>query len=162
MFGKRKLEHVVDELERSVKALKNRNDELTVEVGRLERILKYSGDAPSCRFITTKLYKGFYQIGPDIGHKLYIYVDKNEYIIEIDNLPYFATVFEDDYDFSVSGDQAYFDISVVGCKDVIKRYCYTIDYANGKYVTSIREDEERTEAYKAKMKGEEKCLKRKK
>ena len=51
MFEKRKLEYVVNELECSVEALQKRNVELTAEVGRLERILKYSSDAPSCRFI---------------------------------------------------------------------------------------------------------------
>lgn len=151
MFKSKKKESLRDtvrRLTRELETLKDNNAELATDVNRLDRIIRYASDVPTYHYEKASRYMFDYSLGLSIEHKLYIYVNKREYIIELENLPHFSKVFEDSFDFSVSGDMAYFSVSCVHITGCVMRYNYTIDYEKGIYVTSVRDDVERTEAYK--------------
>lgn len=158
MFGKRKLECVVNKLECSVEVLQKRNAELIAEVGRLERILKYSSDAPTyhCEVTATNSMECYPFLARYDKRQLtvYIYVDKQEHIIKLDAFDMLDHIDEESVDFSVTGNLAYFDISVQDLGGDYERISYIIDLKTSTYVKTSRPDKERTEAYEAKMKGE--------
>lgn len=121
---------------------------------KIKRIVKYAkDDQTTCHLVSERVLScgSFYEVKWSFAHKLYIYVDGEEYIVKLKEL-------EDEcadktsFDFSVSRNLAYFDVSTFDRFGNYTRYSFTIDYEKGEYVVSSRFDEERTEANKANKK----------
>ena len=103
----------------------------------MNRIIKYSKDIPTFHF-DVDIFSSF-----DRKYGIYIYVDKEEYfveLVEIKNNPIDTNSFE----FHVEDGLAHFNISTItGILGKWKRWEFIIDYKNGKYIVSSKEDAER-------------------
>ena len=121
------------------------NEKFTKEISKLNRIIKYSKDIPTFHF-DVDIFSSF-----DRKYGIYIYVDKEEYfveLVEIKNNPIDTNSFE----FHVEDGLAHFNISTItGILGKWKRWEFIIDYKNGKYMVSSKEDAERNNKEKEKQ-----------
>lgn len=133
----------VDDLKKEIEKLQENNKTVNDEISKLRRIVKYSGSEPTYHLDFDVFFGVF--VPSRRKYSLYIYVGKEEYIIELEELEN-ESIDEDGCEFKVEGNFVYFNISsnwnVDGACDKWTRHEFIIDFKNGKYVHSSRDDEE--------------------
>lgn len=120
MFNKKKIE----ELESRIEKLSNEQTEYEKQLKRvrkLERIVKYAKDDESTFCFCDRW----------CASRLYLYVNKEEYIIELAELGYTSEIVEESLE--IYNDRAYFMVTEID-DDVNKTYLFIIDYLNDRYV----------------------------
>lgn len=134
----------ISDLEESIKNIKEnsqkRESELSEEVEKLHRIIKYASDKPTFKFDRHRIC-----VWMTVSYRntLYIYNEKEEYIIELNELDVVGEIDEESYDFKIDGDLAYFNLSTYSKYNLWTRREYVIDFKNGSYVCNTKPDEER-------------------
>lgn len=120
------------------------NDKFTKEISRLNRIIKYSKDEPTFHF-NVDIFSSFTR-----KYGVYIYVNKEEYFIDLNEIEGHC-IDKNSFEFYVKDDLAYFIISTFsGILRKWKKWEFIIDYKNGKYIVSSKEDTERNNKEKEK------------
>lgn len=137
----KELVNTVDKLDKTIKDLNKQicddNYRLKQEIEKLHRIIKYAGDEPTFHLAKYSSFLGRCT-GYTNKHVLHLYIDKEEYIVELTELKD-CNVIDQSCEFKVDGDLAYFNVSVTN--GFWKRYEYVIDYKKETYFCNIREDE---------------------
>ena len=141
----------VDDLKKEIEKLQESNKTLNDGFSKLQRIVKYSGSEPTYRLDYEMFFDMF--TSPRRKYTLYIYSDKEEYVVELEELNN-RDVVDDTASFRVEGNYAYFDISTCFCYVESRkwtRYEFIIDFKNGKYICSRKDDEERNAKEEVKL-----------
>lgn len=133
-----------DELKKEIEKLQESNKTLNDGFSKLQRIVKYSGNEPTYHLDRNIRYSMFLPIKRK--YTLYIYVDKEEYAVELEELEN-ERIDEERCEFRIEDKFAYFNISSIsnmGGSDYGEwsRHEFIIDFNNGKYVHSSKYDEE--------------------
>ena len=133
-----------DELKKEIDKLQESNKTLNDNLSKLHRIVKYSGNEPTYHLDRNIRYSMFLSI--ERKYTLYIYVDKEEYAVELEELEN-ERIDEEKCEFRIEDKFAYFNISSIsnmGGNDYGEwsRHEFIIDFNNGKYVHSSKYDEE--------------------
>lgn len=141
-----------EELENSIRKIKDdfyrREEELNDKVEKLQRIVKCSSDKPTFNLDTCHVYRMF--APSQTTYSLYLYIDKEEYIIKLDELCD-EELDKDSAWLNVEEDHAYFNISAFMSYGEAKcwtRHKFIIEFKNGRYVYSKEDDKERNEKEK--------------
>ena len=133
----------VSDLSKDIESLRETNKSLNDDIEKLKRIVKRAKDEPTYHLDYDVSFGMF--VSSRRKYSLYIYVDKEEYIIELAELEN-ESVDENRCEFKVEGNFVYFNISsnwnVGGVCDKWTRHEFIIDFKNDKYVHSNRDDEE--------------------
>ena len=116
IFGKKK----IAKLESEIAELEN-------DLERLTRIVHNAKDEPSFKLVTNT------SLLDDIDYILYLYIDKEEYIIPIQELHYHNSIQRRSARLTVNDNCATFTIDGEICGASII-YKFIIDYLQGKYV----------------------------
>lgn len=133
-----------DELKKEIEKLQESNKALNDGFSKLQRIVKYSGNESTYHLDRNIRYSMFLPI--ERKYTLYIYVDKEEYVVELEELEN-ERIDEERCEFRIEDKFAYFNISSIsnmGGNDYGEwsRHEFIIDFNNGKYVHSSKYDEE--------------------
>ena len=131
----------IEKLEKSLQQTKEdfhkRINETNKEVDKLERIIKYSKDKPTFRLVNSTGINSYYGY-LYYKHILYIYINKEEYTVELEELYGTQNIDKSSGDLKVENNMAYFTIlSEPFTKDGTDYriiYKFTIEYKTGKYV----------------------------
>ena len=133
----------VSDLSKDIESLRETNKSLNDDIEKLKRIVKRAKDEPTYHLDYDVFFNMF--VSSRRKYSLYIYVDKEEYIIELAELEN-ESIDENSCEFKVEGNFVYFNISsnwnVGGVCDKWTRHGFIIDFKNNKYVHSSRDDEE--------------------
>lgn len=133
----------VSDLSKDIESLRETNKSLNDDIEKLKRIVKRAKDKPTYH-LDYDVFFGMF-VPSRRKYSLYIYVDKEEYIIELAELEN-ESIDENSCEFKVECNFVYFNISsnwnVGGVCDKWTRHEFIIDFKNGKYVHSSRDDEE--------------------
>ena len=131
-----------NELKKEIETLQESNKTLNDGFSKLQRIVKYSGNEPTYHLDSYVRYSTFI---PEKKYTLYIYVDKEEYVIELKELEN-EIIDEEHCEFKVEDSFSYFIISskwsMGGVSEKWQRHEFIIDFKNEKYVHSSKYDEE--------------------
>ena len=122
-----------DELKKELKKLQENNETLQNNLSKLLRIVKYSGSEPTYHLANRAEFDVFFS--PIIKHTLYIYVDKEEYSVELEELDY-KHIDEKKCEFRIEGEFAYFNVYFTYL-NYTEKHEFIIDFNNGKYVHSV-------------------------
>lgn len=102
-------------------------------IKKLERIVKYArDDKPTFNTVMRTEYRGSYAIVVDKFCDLYLYVDKEEYKINLTEITK-TKLTNEDCSLEIKNNLAYFTVNTKE-EDSDKRYEFIIDYKNGKYI----------------------------
>lgn len=137
-------EEKIEQLEKTIQQMKEdfceKLDKACEETERLERIIKHSKNKPS--FELRKIAKFNTCYVPQLIFKLYLYVDKEEYIIELEDLRNSQDIDCDTAELKVKNNIAYFTVlSGVNNGTDYKyktKYKFVIEYQSGKYVCNLK------------------------
>ena len=144
-----------DDLKTDIKNLQENNSKLNDELSKLQRIIKNSKEEP------TFILEGDWQyirsfltsLGREYIYKIYLYIDKEEYIVKLDELSN-EDVDMNSAELEVKENIAYFNISSCMTFEGSKRWTkhkFTIEYKNGRYVYSQEEDKIRNDKEEVKL-----------
>lgn len=137
-------EEKIEELEKTIQQMKEdfceKLDKACEETERLERIIKHSKDKPSFELRTISKYNtcGI----PMFIFNLYLYIDKEEYVIELEDLRNSHNIDYQTAKLKVKNNMAYFTVSsnVNNGTDYKykNKYKFVIEYKSGKYVCNLK------------------------
>ena len=132
----------VDDLKKEIEKLQESNKTLNDGFSKLQRIVKYSGNEPTYYLDSNVSFNMF--VPSTRKYTLYIYIEKEEYIIELSELED-ESIDEEGCEFKIEDNFAYFNISSHwswrGADGKWKRHKFIIDFKNGRYVCSSKDDE---------------------
>jgi hypothetical protein len=121
MFNKKRIEALEEKFDKLCNE-QNEYEKQLKRLGKLERIVKYSkDDEPTFAFCNRWN-----------GTKLYLYVNKEEYIIELKELYNLVNVIEETLE--VHNERAYFTVTIRDDDDIDKQHLFIVDYLNDRYV----------------------------
>lgn len=133
----------VSDLSKDIESLREMNKSLNDDIEKLKRIIKRAKDEPTYH-LDDEVFSNMF-IPSRKKYSLYIYVDKEEYIIELAELEN-ESIDKNGCEFKVEDNFVYFNISsnwnVGGVCNKWTRHEFIVDFKNGKYVHSSRDDEE--------------------
>lgn len=133
----------VDDLKKEIEKLQKSNKTVNDELSKLRRIIKYSTNEPTYHLDFDVFFDMF--VPSRRKYTLYTYIDMEEYIIELEELEN-EDIDEESYEFRVEDNFAYFNVSscwnVGGVDARWTRHEFIIDFKNGKYVHSSKDDVE--------------------
>lgn len=129
-------------LQEEIAGLQENNKILNNELSKLKRIVKYSGNKPTYHLDKSTGYYTF--IPPKIEYTLYIYINKEEYAIKLEELEN-EIIDEKRCEFRIEENFCYFAIfskwNMASDSANWKRHEFVIEFTNGKYVHSSKCDE---------------------
>ena len=141
----------VSDLSKDIESLRETNKSLNDDIEKLKRIVKRAKDEPTYHLDYDVFFDMF--VPSRRKYSLYIYVDKEEYIIELDELSN-EDVDMNSAELEVKENIAYFNISSCMTFEEGKRWTkhkFTIEYKNGRYVYSQEEDKIRNDKEEVKL-----------
>ena len=141
----------VSDLSKDIESLRETNKSLNDDIEKLKRIVKRAKDEPTYHLDYDVFFDMF--VPSRRKYSLYIYVDKEEYIIELDELSN-EDVDMNSAELEVKENIAYFNISSCMTFEEAKRWTkhkFTIEYKNGRYVYSQEEDKIRNDKEEVKL-----------
>lgn len=141
----------VSDLSKDIESLRETNKSLNDDIEKLKRIVKRAKDEPTYHLDYDVFFDMF--VPSRRKYSLYIYVDKEEYIIELDELSN-ENVDMNSAELEVKENIAYFNISSCMTFEGAKRWTkhkFTIEYKNGRYVYSQEEDKIRNDKEEVKL-----------
>lgn len=125
MFWKKRY-YKMESLKLDISDLERRLEESEKRQEKLERILKYAGEEPSVRIDCYACV-------------MYLYVDKEEYEIDISNV-LFSYFPDEAVTIRIKNEVAYVDFIVKFMDDLIMTYHFIVDYKHGTYICTKEEE----------------------
>lgn len=144
----------LNEIKSVLEKHKEKYNSLENTIARLERIIKYSKDEPTFNIMNDYDYKlsgNINYLTPYYSTSLYVYIEKEEYIVHLKELNNTIIGNNNVDNFYIENKLIHLDIKFK--KYIGGRYCgfwivykYIIDYKKGTYVYSVQEIEDNSES----------------